>query len=215
MIPALTARRPRLVAAEPLEHDPERLHEVARELLSRPPYTESAPGPMTDILLRVRDWLAQVLDAVLGAVSGSAAFAWTVVLVATIVLIVLVVRWSRSLSVDLGEAGHAVTGASRSAADWRDEADRHARAQQWAEAVRAAYGAVVAGLVEDGMLDDAGGLTVGEIDRQTGDADPTRAEVVRRAGRAFEDVWYGHRPADRQQFARVVAAWPERVGAAR
>ncbi|MFA9428590.1 DUF4129 domain-containing protein [Egicoccus sp. AB-alg2] len=204
-----------VAAAAPLRHDPEVLRDTARELLSRPPYTEQAPGPVTDVLLRLRQWIAGVLDAVLGAVAGNTGFAWAVVAAGTGLLVVLAIRWSRGLTLDRADAVAPVGEPGRTASDWRREATAHAEVRAWSEAVRAGYAAVVADLVAAGVLTDAGGRTVGEIDRQVTADDPTSAPAVRRAGRVFEDVWYGHRQAGEDDFRAVVAAWrTERAGAA-
>jgi len=195
------------VGDRPLRHDPEVLRETARELLSRPPYTDQASGPVTDLVARARQWIARLLDALLGTVTGNGVFAWAVVALGTAVLVVLVLRWTRGLSLDRSPSGLLVDDAGRSAADWRGEARALADDGQWAEAVRAGYAAVVADLAEQGVLADAGGRTVGEIDRLVAVDDPAAAPAVARAGRVFEDVWYGHRTAGEADFRTVTTAW--------
>ncbi|MFA9445165.1 DUF4129 domain-containing protein [Egicoccus sp. AB-alg6-2] len=179
---------------------------MARDLLARPPYTDAAPGPVTDVLMRVRRWLAALLDTLLGAITGNTAFAWGLVLVATLVLLALVLRWGRQLSAGTAGARGPALPQSRTAEDWRREVDAHVRAQRWPPAVRAAYGALVAELVADGHLEHAEGRTVGEIDDHVRGVLPGRAASIATAGRVFEDVWYGHRQAVREDVDRVLAA---------
>lgn len=204
-----------LAVAAPLQHDADRLRETARDLLSRPPYTTEAPGPVTDVLLRIRSWIAGVLETLFGALAGNRGLAWVAVGLATAVAVTLALRWGRGVRREaLGTAAaHGASG--RSAADWDREADRYATAGAWADAIRAGYLAVVADLVAEGLLEDVRGLTVGEIDRRVAVDAPDRAAAVASAGRVFEDVRYGHRPADAAGYHRVLAARTDRLAASR
>lgn len=197
----------------PLGHDPETLRRRARDLLARPPYTDSDPGPVTDVLDRLRQWLADVLDAVLGAVAGSTTFAWLVVGLATVAVLALVLRFSRGVSVDGGAPPTTSAAARRSATAWREQAVSHAAAGRWDAAIRAGYAALVTQLVEDGVLTDADARTVGEIDTAVDRDAPERAADVRAAGAVFEDVWYGHRQADEAGYRLVLDAASGRVRA--
>lgn len=195
-----------LAVTGPLQHDPERLRATARDLLARPPFSTEDPGPVTDVLLRIRAWLAAALEAVLGAVVGNQALAWAVVGLATSVVVLLVLRWGRHVRREPGVATPGEGRSRRSAAAWLAEAEEHAVAGLWGPAIRCAYVALVTQLAEQGLLEESRGLTVGEIDRLVAASAPARAPRVADAGRAFEDAWYGHRRADRGSFDAVVAA---------
>lgn len=171
------------------------MRETARDLLSRPPFGEDAPGPVTDVLARLRGLLARFVEALLGSVTGNTLVAWTVVIGMALVGVVLVLRWSRRVTAATTSAGSVPGERPRPAQDWWREAERHADALRWPEAVRAAYGGLVADLVGTGVVADAAGRTVGEIDREVAAAAPSMATGVRAAGVVFEDVWYGHRDA--------------------
>lgn len=195
-----------LAVVGPLQHDPDRLRATARDLLARPPFADEQPGPVTDVLLRLRSWIARLLDAVLGTVVGNHAVAWAVVALATTVVLVLVLRWGRRVGRETERVPSVDSATGRTAGDWLADAERHAEAGEWPAAIRCAYLALVARLVSDGLIDDGRGLTVGEIERLVARAAPQRSDDVAAAGRVFEDTWYGHRPADRHGYRRVVAA---------
>ncbi|HSK24534.1 MAG TPA: DUF4129 domain-containing protein [Egicoccus sp.] len=195
-----------IAVAGPLQHDPARLRDTARDLLARPPFGTEDPGPVTDVLLRIRAWVAAALDAALGAVVGNQVLAWAVVGLATAVLVVLVSRWGRHLRREPGSRPTLSGPTRRSSGAWLTEADDHARAGAWDAAIRCAYAALVTQLAEQELLEDARGLTVGEIDRTVATAATQRAGSVAAAGRAFEDAWYGHRRADREGYERVLDA---------
>lgn len=195
-----------LAVAEPLQHDPDGLRRTARELLERPPFSTEEPGPVTDVLLRIRAWIAGLLDALFGAVVGNQVLAWIVVGLATAVVLVLVLRWGRHVRREPGVVAPETGPSRRPAAAWLAEAEGHAASQEWDAAIRCAYLALVTQLAEQGLLEDSRGLTVGEIDRLVTDAAPHRAGRVATAGRSFEDAWYGHRPADRHGYQQVLDA---------
>ena len=82
------------------------------------------------------------------------------------------------------------------AADYRAEAERFAAAQDWREAVRARFRAVIRELEQRGVLDPRPGRTAGEIAAEGGGAVPEIGNDLRRAARTFDEVWYGGRAGD-------------------
>jgi hypothetical protein len=196
----------------PLEHDPSRLREVAREVLDAPPFRDHADGPVTDVLRRVRDAVAQLVQTVLDGLQADARLAWVVVAVGTVVLGLVVWRATRGWDTDRAVASVAPDPASRSPDDWRREADEHLAAGRRHDAVRCRYAAIVADLIGQGLVEDRPGRTVRELDAEVQHAAPSVAEAVRDAGRRFEDAWYGHVEvsdadlAALDEVARAVAA---------
>jgi hypothetical protein len=178
-----------------LEHDPEELRSTARDLLSRPPYRDGADGPVTDVLRRVREAVARFLQTALDAVVADAWMAWVIVAVGSALLLLVVWRATRGWNADRSVAVVPEAEPGRSSADWLADADAHAAATRWREAVRCRYAALVATLVEGGALADRPGRTVGELDREVAMVAPTIAAVVQQAGSTFEEVWYGHADA--------------------
>ena len=194
-----------VAVAGPFRHDAGGLRQAARELLSQPPFTTEAPGPVTDVLLRVRAFVAAALEVLLATLVGNTALAWLVVALVTALGVAVLGRWSSQLGREPTRAA-APTAVVRSAAEWYADAETERSGGRWDAAVRAAYAGLVAELVDQGLLDDVRGLTVGEIDRAVAGRAPARAAAVAAAGRAFEDAWYGHRAADAVTYDTVRSA---------
>jgi hypothetical protein len=186
-----------------LDHDPGELRSRARELLTRPPYRDGEEGPVTDLLRRIREAVARFLEVVLGTVADDPRVAWAIVAIGTVLLATVVWRATRGWNADRSVASVPEADPARSAAEWQQEADAHATAGRWRDAVRCGYAAMVATLVEGGTLADVPGRTVGELDREVELAAPGSAPEVRRAGATFEEVWYGHADAGPDDVAVI------------
>jgi hypothetical protein len=189
-----------------LGHDPEDLRTRARELLSRPPYRDGEEGMIGDLLRRLRETAARWLEAVLDTLGGDARVAWVIVAAGTVLLAVAVWRATRGWNADRTVTPVAPRRPVRTAADWHREADGHAAAGRWREAVRCRYAALVTALVEGGVVSDVPGRTVRELDREVAAAAPTVAGAVRSAGTTFEDAWYGHGEVGREDLEVVQGA---------
>jgi hypothetical protein len=192
-----------------LEHDPEELRATARDLLSRPPYRDDADGPVTDVLRRIREAIARFLQTAFDAVVADTWMAWAIVAIGAALLLLVVWRATRGWNADRSVAVVPDIEPGRSAADWLADADAHATASRWREALRCRYAALVATLVEGGAIADVPGRTVGELDREVDSAAPTIAAAVRQAGSTFEEVWYGHADAGPGELDVVGAAVDE------
>ena len=180
-----------MTSTGPLEHDPEQLRELAEELLSRPPYTESQPGLFERFFTFLGDLLGEVLGRLLSAVGGSPAIAWIIAVLGLLALGVVVFVATRRLTSGRGVRSVAVPTRGRSAADWHADADAAAGAGDRLAALRYRYIAMAATLVEQGVLEDQPGRTVRELDRQVQVAAPTLAEPVAQAGERLEAAVYG------------------------
>ena len=190
--------------ADEVTHDPARVRERASDLLSRPPYREEPEGLLERLVGAVREWAADVLDTILGAVAADATRAWLVIAIGVAILLLVVWRSTRGLSLDRAvDPPVSGEGDGRLAADWHAEADRHEDTDDHAQAVRCRYVAVVTTLVEQGVIEDVPGRTVGELDRELGAAAPTLAPDVAAAGRIFAEVVYGRAGATPEQAARL------------
>ncbi len=187
-----------------LAHDPAQLRELARELLSRPPYRDPAAEGLVDrVLAALRDALAEVLWRLIGLVGGSTTTAWVLVLLGTLVLLVAVWRWTRGARRDPARPDQATGVERRTVAQWQDAADAHLAAGRRDQAVRSYYAALVTQLAGSGRIEDRPGRTVRELERELPAALPALAADIRDAGRRFEAVWYGRKPADDEDIARV------------
>jgi len=194
-----------------LGHDAGEVGQRARDLLSRPPYREHRDGPVTDVLRRIRDLLAELLDRLLSPLAGNTAVAWTVAIAGTALLVALVWRWTRGVSGERRVALAVPSQPRRSADDWVRDAGTHADAGRWREALRCWYAATVSALLEGGVVEELPGRTVAELDAELAAADPALAGPVAAAGRRFEDVWYGHLEAGPSEVEEVAARYREVV----
>lgn len=198
------------VALPPPAAGADAVRRAVAEVLARPEYAEATPS----VAGRVRAWLAdqlgRLLDAVLG--TGQASLVGSLLLVAAVaVVVVLAVRFARSVRRDPGMAVGTAEGVGRAPADWMAEADGHERAGRYREAVRCCYRALVASLAAAGVVDEAPGRTAGEYLAETRHRRPEAGEEVAAVTAVFEAAWYGHAPVDRALLDQV----RDRVEAAR
>ena len=170
--------------------DPERVHRVVREVLSRPEFRP----PERSLLERAVDWALEVIGRLLGALAGSGAGGIVGLLLLALVLAgvgLLAARFSRGLTPS-PEVAAALPGVRRrSAAEWRAEADARERSGAWREAVRSRYRALVADLAARGLVEEVPGRTAGEYRREVGRAVPAAAADFAGATELFEVAWYG------------------------
>ncbi|MFG2038401.1 DUF4129 domain-containing protein [Dactylosporangium sp. NPDC048998] len=82
-------------------------------------------------------------------------------------------------------------------------ADRLAAEGRYAEAVRERLRAMVRGLVERRVLEHRPGMTVTELARAAGAAEPAVEAPMRAAAGIFSDIWYAERPATAEHDHRM------------
>ena len=103
----------------------------------------------------------------------------------------------------------------RTPVDWRAEADRHAAAGDWRQALRCQYRALVAELAERGVVEEMPGRTAREYEQQVRASAPAAAASFEEASDMFEAVWYGFAPCGADDLAHFAAASTATVRAAR
>ena len=91
----------------------------------------------------------------------------------------------------------------RSAEEHRREADAHAAAGRWADAVRERFRAVVRSLEERALLSPSPGRTADEVALEAARVLPDVAAELGAAARTFDDVRYGGRPATSEHDAAL------------
>ncbi len=179
-----------------LVHDPEAVRQLARELVSEPPFRAGAPGPLRRALQQLLDALGDLLGTVLGTVATVPAVAW---LVAGLGIgVVAVVVWRATRGATLGRGQEAVvpsSAAARPAAAWAAEADRLAADGQLEQALRSRYIAAVVTLIEQGVVEDVAGRTIRELDAELATRAPDIRSELSRVGSRVEAVVYGDQPA--------------------
>jgi hypothetical protein len=190
----------------PLGHDPADVRSRAEELLSRPPFGESPPGPLRRLLSHLGDTLAGFLRELFGGVLGTGLLPWVLVVLGVAMVSWLVWRITRGLSADRSIAEVPADGVGRSPADWHADADAAEARGERREALRCRYGAMVASLLTTGVLEDVPGRTVRELDDEIAQAMPTIADDVAAAGERFDAVIYGHLEVTDQDLEVVATA---------
>jgi hypothetical protein len=200
-----------LAVAEPLGHDVADLRLRARELLSDPPYQPAEQGVLARLWERALRWVAEFLDSLVFAASEVGWLGWSLVGLGVLVLGLLVWRLTRGTAIDRRVPAVTPDVEGRSAADWHAEAARHEAAGELTLALRCRYAGIVAFLVETAVLDDVPGRTVRELDEELAVAAPDLVGPVTEAGRRFDAVVYGGRPATQDDLRVVAGAVREQV----
>ena len=200
----------------PLEEDPERIRDLADEVLSR---DEFAP-PDLNWWERFVRWLNDLLgdvdgpDADVGDPTALTPIAQLLLVLVAGSLILFVLwriykSWSglpkRAKVVDEGKSGSRQAGTRRTVVDWSAEAADHEQAGRWAEAVRCWYRVAVARLADRELVRDVPGRTSGEYRYEVQKNAPDMAETFDQCSDVFDAVWYGGEVASPEQAERVKA----------
>jgi len=181
----------------------------AHHELSRAVYGRDHPH-QPDWLRRLVHWIDHWLGKLFGHSphagdhTGLGVFAGLLVLVALAVVLRLwlgpVRRSARSAKRDTDLASQLPSTALRA------EAEGHAQAGRYADAVRSRLRAIVRMLEEKGVLDPRPSRTAGELVAEMAAISPTGLDELRVAVTVFSDAWYGGRPADATGYQAVVRA---------
>jgi Domain of unknown function (DUF4129) len=193
----------------PSEHDPESVRDLADQILSQSRYDQ----PAKSIPDRVMEWLGEQLTKLLeGLVSGGggAVVAWAILLGAAGAVIYLLVRYGRVTVPALAPdpAPEVMVELTRTAREWRQEAEALEGDGRWAEGLRCRYRALVADLVRRGVIAEQAGRTTGEYARDVAARQPEAAPAFAAATELFEAVWYGGAvtgPAEADRFRELDA----------
>ncbi|MFC8920393.1 DUF4129 domain-containing protein [Streptomyces sp. NPDC057116] len=176
--------------------------EAAERELSNPMYHENDPNLLQRALDRFWNWVGELFGSASGATPGGAL---GLVAVALVVMALVAALWWR-----LGTPRRTPTTSDslfddrlRSAAEHRTAAEAHAAADRWNQAVQERMRAIVRSLEERTVLDPRPGRTADEAAAEAGRPLPAHADELRAAARAFDDVTYGGRTADRPTYQRL------------
>ncbi len=179
-----------------LVHDPERVREIARSIVTEPPYRAGPPGPLRRAFQRILDVVGDVLGNALGTVATVPGVAWVLAGLGLVALALVV--WRATRGVTLGRGDHAAVpeaASERPATAWAADADRLAAAGDLEGALRARYVAAVVTLIEQGAIEDVPGRTIRELDAELATLAPSLQPVLARAGERVEAVVFGDQPA--------------------
>jgi hypothetical protein len=194
-----------LLAQDPGDVTRSGARDEARRELRKAIYHAGDESPVQRLLRWVVNKIGEVLGRVVDVAPGG--MPSLVIVIVLIVLLVVAVR----LGLGPTRLRDALTdrrrdARSRTAAEYRAEAEALAARGAFKEAVRARFRAVIRELEERGVLDPRPGRTAGEIAREGGAAVPSVAAPLADAAGAFDLAWYGRRTATAAEYERVRTA---------
>ncbi len=178
---------------------PDEANARADEILSR---AEFAP-PERSLVDRAIDWVLERLGGLLTSLfsGGQGSFlSWIVLGACVVAVAAVIVVLVRSLRRDRSVAAIAdVRDVTRTAAEWRAEAERLEAAGSWKAALRARYRELVAELVERAVVRDVPGRTTGEHRAEVRRREPAVAGDFDAASSLFDAAWYGDLPTGAEE----------------
>lgn len=123
--------------------------------------------------------------------SGQGSLIGTVVILAlALVVVLLAVRFARTVRPDAAAAAAVDNQLGRSGSAWRHDAAEHAAAGRWRDAVRCHYRALLADLAAAALVEEVAGRTTGEYLAAVRDDVPASAAAFAEATQGFERAWY-------------------------
>jgi len=187
----------------PSAQDPAVVRELADQILDQARY-DRAPESIPD---RVMGWVGEQLARAFGSLvsgGGGTVLAWVILLAAVGGVVYLLVRYGRvtlpALATD--PEPEVMVELTRSAKEWRAEADRLEGDGRWAEGLRCRHRALVADLVRRGAIPEQAGRTAGEYRRDVAGSLPDAAPAMAAATELFEAAWYGGATTGASEAAR-------------
>jgi hypothetical protein len=200
---------------EPIGRDEAR--ELARRELEKPIYHRDEPSLVERMLQKIGDWLDELFNTASDPSRGGTGggwLAWIVILVLLVAVIVAVAWWVRIRQNTRSARDALLADAPSTARNHRTEAERHAKAGEWAAAIRERLRAIARDLEERAILDPRAARTADELAAEAEQALPDLAEELRAGVLIFDDVWYGDRPATQAGYEQLTRL-EERVRKAR
>ena len=164
---------------------------IADEVLTRPEFLEAQPTWFQRAQRVVFDFIGRLLEAMAGDGRGSVIGTLTIIAV-VLVLLYLIVRYTRTVRVDPRLVDVTGTSLGRSSQDWAADAQACEAAGQWRDAVRCRYRELLATLAAAGLLSEVPGRTSGEYLSAFSADVPDAAGAFTDATRRFEAAWYSH-----------------------
>jgi hypothetical protein len=177
--------------------------EAAERELSKAEYHKDDPG----LINRILDWLWEHITSLLDLAAQASPGGWVGLTVISCLLVLLAI----ALRLRLGslrpaassESGTLFAKGPRSAAEHRREAEAHASAERWNQALQERMRAIVRSLEERALLDHRPGRTADEAALEAGRALPGHADALRSAARSFDEVTYADRNVSASAYTAV------------
>ncbi|MGB3828252.1 MAG: DUF4129 domain-containing protein [Ornithinimicrobium sp.] len=182
--------------------DRDQAREMLIQELSKPEYNRRE-----NLLVRLGRWLIEQLNELLTVLPGSGSLsALVIILVVAIVVAAAVFAFRQRLRdrALAAPAAHAVLGADNlGAQDYRDRAQRAAKAGQWDAVLLDSYRALTASAGERTLLDDAPTRTAHEVAATLATTFPDHHDALRACADAFDRVRYGLQSCTQAEAERV------------
>lgn len=193
-----------LFGADPVGRDQAR--ELARRELDKPIYHRNEPSLLERILQKISDWVNSLLNGLNGGTGGGGGWIGLIVVLALLLVVAAAVWWRvGSVRRNAAERTALLDEKPATAADHRAEAEAHAAAGRWPQAIRERLRAIARDLEERAIVDPRPGRTADELADEAGAALPDHADELAAAVRLFDDVWYGGRDGDAGGYQSLVA----------
>lgn len=193
------------LSALPDQPGPDEARELAERELARHVYDAAQPTVIDRIALAISDFLDSLSFSGVGV-------SWSpiIVIVVIVVLIALIAAglaiWGRPKLANRRKPSSALLFGEddlRSAAELRADAETHAAAGRWDEAIVSRFRALARSLDERDVLDPIPGLTALGLAGIAAEFFPAQQPRVRAGAAAFDDVRYLRRPGTAEMYAQV------------
>lgn len=198
----------------PVEPDADTAREWARDELAKPEYSQDG----TNWLLRLLDWIAELLDGVSGPSLGTGGGVpiGTILLILAIIGLVLWLVIGPLRRIRRREREHSVFDDDyRTSTQMLDDATRWAHDGDWSRAMLDMYRVTVRSLEERDVLSDRPGMTAHEAAVETGVAFPDVADTMLHDADVFDEIRYGDRVGTEQDFLHARATYRSLKGRSR
>jgi len=189
----------------PVEPAPPEATEWLIDELSKPEYNATQPGLLEIIGRAISDWFASLFDAASG---GPMPFAWFLVALALVAVVVVVALLLRGLPriqprsrIDGGIMGED----ARDAAAFRRDAATAAARGDYAAATIEMFRAIARGVAERELVAVTPGTTAREFADLAARAFPAEATALVNASAAFDAVRYLDHPGSSEAYASITA----------
>ncbi len=185
----------------PVDVGRDEARELAQRELLDPIYAAAEPPWWQRATSWVFDRLAHLLDRLGGAADS---WLWLVILGLVVALIAfVVVRRTGGLQRSRAASGEVFTHHELSADEHRARAQVAEAREDWEEAIREGFRAIVRQLEERGVLDRRPGRTADEAARDAGIVFAEYQDSLSAAARIFDGVAYGNRAGSPEECRQV------------
>ncbi|WP_105566894.1 DUF4129 domain-containing protein [Microbacterium halophytorum] len=201
--------------ALPDQPGPDEARRLAEDELSRRVYDEAQPSFLDRIALAISDFFDSLVLRGVGEAWSPIVVVLVLCGLAALIAVGLVVWGRPKLAHRQRSASALLFGEDdvRPAAELRRDAEAHAAAGRWEQAIADRFRALARALEERDVLDPVPGLTAHGMAEIAAEFFPQQAAVVRTGASHFDDVRYLRRPGTAAMYSDVARADDDVAGA--